>query len=83
MKLKKLIINTSSQKYPIFIGSNLFSKTRYILNKNLIKFEKCLLVADKNVPKKFILSIKNAFKDKLIFLHFIKAEEKNKNQKFY
>ena len=52
MKIIKLIINTNSQKYPIIIGSNILKYLSKILNKNSIKFKKCLLVIDKNIPKK-------------------------------
>ena len=59
MKIIKLIINTNSQKYPIIIGSNILKYLSKILNKNSIKFKKCLLVIDKNIPKKkFLLSKK-------------------------
>ena len=61
MKVAKLIIKTIDQKYPIFIGSNLVSKLSKILNNNSIKFEKCLLVIDRNVPYTMIKKIKRNF----------------------
>ena len=42
MKLKKLIINTDNQTYPILIGSNLLSKLSHLTNINSLKFNKCL-----------------------------------------
>ena len=81
MKLIKLKINTSTESYPIIIGTKLFAQFSNLINQNLIKFEKCLLVIDKNVPKKKIYQIKKALKNKKIFIQFIKANEKNKNQK--
>ena len=54
MKIRKLIINTKSEKYPIIIGSNLIQNLSKILIKNSINFKKCLIVIDKNVPKKNI-----------------------------
>ena len=81
MKPIKLIVNTETQKYSIFIGSNLISRIDNIIEKNSINFNKCLLVIDENIPKKFILKIKKSFKNKQIYTQFIKANEKNKSQK--
>ena len=52
MKPIKLIINTESQKYPIIIGENLISKISLFMKNNSIQFKKCLMVVDKNIPKK-------------------------------
>ena len=81
MKPLKLKVKISTEKYPIIIGFNLLSKFSNLLNQNSIKFEKCLLVVDKNVPRKKIVQIKKVLKNKKIFVQFIKANEKNKNQK--
>ena len=80
MKPIKLKIKTQTQNYPIIIGSNLVSNLSKIIKQNSIKFNKSLLVIDKKVPKKEILKIKKSLKKKM-FLHFISANEKNKNQK--
>jgi 3-dehydroquinate synthase len=80
MKMKKLIINTKTQKYPLIIGTNLSSYISTLINKNSIKFKKCLLVIDKKVPKIMINRIKKSLKKKKIFIHLIQANEKNKNQ---
>ena len=50
----KLNIITKTQKYPIFIGKELCTKISQITKSNSIKFNKCLLVVDSNVPKKFV-----------------------------
>ena len=81
MKPIKLNINTKTQKYSIIIGSNQVSKFLTIINKNSIKFKKCLLVVDKKVPKKMLSQIKKSLKNKKVFIHYINANEKNKNQK--
>ena len=81
MKPIKLIVKTSTQKYPILIGSNLISKISKIINNNSIKFEKCLLIIDKNIPKNLIIKIKKSLKNKKLYFYFIKANEKNKSQK--
>ena len=82
MKIKKLIVNTKTQKYPILIGSNLSSKLPNLFIKNFIKFKKCLFLVDKNISKKKFLKIKKSFssKNKEIFHLFIEASESKKNQ---
>ena len=56
MKPIKLKVNTNTESYPIIIGSKLLTQFSNLVNYNLTKFEKCLLVIDKNVPKKKNLS---------------------------
>ena len=79
--MKQIILNivTKTEKYPIIIGSNLTSSISKIFKSNSIDFDKCLIVVDKNVPKKFVSNIKRSFKNKSIFVLFFNASEKNKN----
>ena len=79
MNQTKLNIITKTEKYPIIIGTNLISNISKIFKLNSIYFEKCLLVVDKNIPKKFILNIKRSLKNKKIYVLFFNASEKNKN----
>ena len=81
MKSIKLVIKTNSQNYPIIIGHNLVSKISKIMKDNHVKFEKCLLVTDKNVPQKLVNKIVKSLKNKKKFIFKINANEKNKNQK--
>ena len=81
MSLIKLTVKTDNQKYPIFIGNNVLHKLPKILKENLINFNQCLVVADKNVPKKLINKVLNSLPKKKILLHYFSASEKNKNQK--
>ena len=52
-----------------------------ILKNNLINFNQCLVIADKNVPKKLIDKILNSLSKKKISLYYFDSSEKNKNQK--
>ncbi len=79
MKPIKLKIKTKTQKYPIIIGSNLITNFSKIIKNNSLTFNQCLLIADKNVPKKFITKIKNSLKKKKIYICFFSASEANKN----
>jgi len=81
MKPIKLKIKTKTHEYPIIIGSYLVSNISNIFKKNSIQFKKCLLVVDKNIPKKIFLKIKKSLKNKNIYVYFFKASELNKNQK--
>mgnify|MGYP001263888084 CR=1 FL=1 len=81
MKQIKLIIKTNTQKYPIIIGSSLITNISSILKKNLIKFQKILIIVDNKVPKKFVNIIKKSLDKKKYNLLFINANEKNKSQK--
>ena len=81
MKTINLKIKTKTQKYSILIGSNLISKFSKILNQNLIKFEKCLLLVDSKVPKRMTKKIIKSLKGKKISLISLRSNEKNKNQK--
>ena len=79
MKKIKLIVNTISQNYPIIIGKGVASNISKIASENSIRFEKCLMVVDKNIPKNILAKIKKSLIKKKIFIHYIKATEKNKN----
>ena len=80
MKQIKLIIKTKTEKYPIIIGQNLVYKLSRIFKENSIKFNKSLIIFDKNIPKKFQSKIKKTFNQNS-YIHYIYANEKNKNQK--
>ncbi|RPG06835.1 MAG: 3-dehydroquinate synthase [Pelagibacteraceae bacterium TMED267] len=79
MKPIKIKITTTTQEYPIIIGSNLLSNFSKILKDNSVHFKQCLLIIDKNIPKKIILKIKKSLFKKNIYIHFLKANEINKN----
>ena len=71
MRQFKLKIKTKNQSYNVFVGNNLIKNLLKILNKNFINFNKCLLVIDNKVPKKFIKQINLLLKKKRkIYLFF-------------
>jgi len=76
----KLQIKAGNQKYPIHIGSNVLSKLQKLLKENQINFNQCLVVVDKNVPKKLIKKTLSFLPKRLITVHYFNASEKNKNQ---
>ena len=67
MSLIKLQVKTGNQKYPILIGNNILNKLKLILKENLISFNQCLLIVDKNVPKKLVKKIINSLPKKKYF----------------
>ena len=81
MKTHKILINTKTKKYSIFIGSGLINKINKILLSKQLSFSKILIVIDKNIPSKFksklIKNIKSDVKKTYIF----NANERNKNQR--
>ena len=81
MKLIKLQVKTENHKYPIFIGNNILDKFENLLKTNSIKFNQCLIIVDKNVPKKLISKVLKSLPKKNRFIYNFKANEKNKNQK--
>ena len=69
MNLIKLQVKTGNQNYPIFIGNNILSKIKKIFKENFINFNQCLVVVDKNVPKKLIYKVLDSLPKKKILLH--------------
>ena len=57
MRPIKLKINTKTQKYSIFIGSNLGADVSKILKENSINFKQCLLIIDRNISQQYISKI--------------------------
>ena len=80
MKRIKLIVKTTSKKYPIIVGENIIKKISNIIKSNQINFENCIIIVDKKVPKKKISDLKNNILCKKKIIHFFNSNEKNKNQ---
>ena len=79
MKPIKINIKTKSENYPIIIGSNIIKNLTFHLNESSIKFNNCLLLIDKKVPKKMISKITKSLGKKKIIKFVFNANEKNKN----
>ena len=79
MSLIKLQVNTPNQKYPIYIGKNILNKLNKFLKSSSIDFDRCLIVADKNVPKKLIKKILGSLPKNSTIIQYFNASEKNKN----
>ena len=80
--MKILSIKTNSKQYNIYIGYNAITKINNILKRENIHFNKCLIIADNNVPKIFIKKIRSKVNSKKKILFSLKASEKNKNFKY-
>ena len=61
----KIRIRTKNQSYNVIVGNNLIKDLLKILKNNSISFNKCLLVIDNKVPKKFINKINFLLKKKI------------------
>ena len=81
MKKINLKIKGVSKNYPIIIGPNIISNFAIMLQKYNLKFERYLLVIDKNVPKKMFYEINRSIHDKKKIIYYYAANEKNKDQK--
>ena len=81
MNLIKLQVKTGNQKYPIIIGRNILKKISVLLKDNFINYNQCLIVVDKNVPKKLIEKFLKFLPKKKITKYYFTANEINKNQK--
>ena len=79
MKTNKIKIKTSTKNYSIIIGRGLIGKIDKILKTNELKFDKCLIVADKNIPPKFKRLLYKNLKTNKLFKIEMTASEKNKN----
>ena len=79
MNTNKIAVKTSSKNYSIVIGRGLIGKVDKILKANHLKFDKCLIVTDKNIPQKFKRILYKKLKINKLLKIEISASEKNKN----
>ncbi len=81
MIINKIKVKTKTKKYLILIGPNIIKNISSIFSNQKMSFEKCLVVVDKNIPKKFKLNLLKKLKLKKLLIHKFNASEKNKNYK--
>ncbi len=79
MNTNKISIKTNNKNYSIVIGRDLIGKIDKILKSNRLKFDKCLIVTDKNIPYKFKRLLYKKLKTNKLVKIEITASEKNKN----
>ena len=67
----KIKIRTKNQSYNEIVGNDLAKNLSKILKDNLINFNKCLLVIDSRVPKRFLKKINFLLKKKISLIIFL------------
>ena len=81
MKNNKVLVNTKSKSYPIFIGDRNISSTGSLIKKKLPKVKKICVIVDKNVPKEIFIKLKNSLKKYDVIIHKLSVNERIKNFK--
>lgn len=75
MKISRL----KTKNYSIIIGKNSLSTLNSEIKNHCPKCKKVAIIIDKNIPKKFLVSIKKKLKKYKIFIFFLSSSEKIKN----
>ena len=81
MKAVNIKIKTKNNSYSIVIGNNLIKNLMKFIKSNSLDFNRCLIIVDKNVPKKFLNQIKLSLPNKDKSIYFFNSSEINKNFK--
>ena len=79
MAVKKIRVKTKQRNYSIYIGNNIINKINYFKKIEKLEFSKCLIVADSNIQKKYIVKLKSSLQCKYKILLNIKTSENEKN----
>ena len=79
MRQSKLLVKTKNKNYSIFVGKNITNNLSKIFKAEKIKFNKCLIIVDKKVPKSSIYKIIKKINCKFKKIIFFNSSEKNKN----
>ena len=79
MRHNRLKIQTSSNKYSIYIGTNISDKIKTILNNEKIFFNKVLIIYDSKIKFKEVLKIKLKLRKKEVLIYKFVSNEKSKN----
>ena len=70
MKAVNIKIKTKNNSYSIVIGNNLIKNLMKVIKRNSLDFNRCLIIVDKNVPKKILNQIKLSLPNKDKSIHF-------------
>jgi 3-dehydroquinate synthase/shikimate kinase/3-dehydroquinate synthase len=81
MKTVNIKIKTKNNSYSIVIGNNLIKSLMKVIKRNSLDFNRCLIIVDKNIPKKFLNQIKLSLSNKDKSIYFFNSSEINKNFK--
>ena len=79
MKISNIKIKTKTKEYFVVVGSNIIKNITTVLSDKKITFQKCLIVIDKNIPKKFQSTLIKKLSLKKLLVYKFNANEKNKN----
>ena len=80
--MKTLLVNSSSKKYPIYIGQNIISKFNIFQKKYLKNTKNILIVTSKNIPKKYLTNLKKSSKNIEYYSIILPDGEKIKQSQF-
>tara|TARA_B100001027_G_scaffold72912_2_gene49738 strand:+ start:18123 stop:19235 length:1113 start_codon:yes stop_codon:yes gene_type:complete len=61
--MKRLIVNTKSKKYPIFIGQDILCKFNHFKKKYAKNSKKILVISSNRIPKKYLTNLRTNLKD--------------------
>jgi 3-dehydroquinate synthase len=81
MKSNKIIVNTKSKTYPIFIGNKNIKLVGSLIKKKLPKVKKICVIVDKKVPQEIFMKLKNSLKRYDVKIYKLSVNEKIKNFK--
>tara|TARA_Y100000590_G_scaffold347350_1_gene397915 strand:+ start:3700 stop:4812 length:1113 start_codon:yes stop_codon:yes gene_type:complete len=81
MKNTKIVINTKSKNYPIYLGDGVLNTVGKVIKRDLPKVKKIAVISDKKVPSKFIKILKKSLKKYNVKIYKIIANEKTKSFK--
>ena len=79
MKIINIKIKTKTKEYFVVVGSNIIKNITTVLSDKKITFQKCLIVIDKNIPRKFQSTLIKKLSLKKLLVYKFNANEKNKN----
>ena len=77
----ELSAGKANTKYRIFISKT--ALTKKVLNQNIDKDKKILIITDSGIPKKYIKELKKQLINKSVYVHSIDSGEKSKSFRTY